>query len=51
MIAPETITFASPYGEVQRLAPMAKLSKTPGRWQDPLLTVRGSDLAVWKDQL
>jgi crotonobetainyl-CoA:carnitine CoA-transferase CaiB-like acyl-CoA transferase len=51
MIAPETITFASPYGEVHRLAPMAKLSKTPGRWQDPLLTVRGSDLPVWKDQL
>ena len=45
MIAPETITFASPYGEVHRLAPMAKLSKTPGRWQEPLLTVRGSDRA------
>jgi crotonobetainyl-CoA:carnitine CoA-transferase CaiB-like acyl-CoA transferase len=51
MIEPETITFASPYGEVHRLAPMAKLSKTPGKWQDPLLTVRGSDLPVWKDQL
>lgn len=51
MIAPETIRFASGYGQVERLAPMAKLSKTPGRWQDPLLTVRGSDRAVWKDQL
>ncbi len=51
MIAPETITFESPYGRVTRLAPMAKLSKTPGKWQDPLLTVRGSDLPVWKGQL
>ncbi|HVL22235.1 MAG TPA: CoA transferase, partial [Amaricoccus sp.] len=33
MIDPETITFDSPYGEVTRLAPLAKLSKTPGRWQ------------------
>jgi crotonobetainyl-CoA:carnitine CoA-transferase CaiB-like acyl-CoA transferase len=47
MIEPETITFDSPYGEVHRLAPMAKLSKTPGRWQEPLLTVRGRDLPVW----
>jgi hypothetical protein len=30
---------------------MAKLSRTPGKWQEPLLTVRGSDLPVWKDQL
>ena len=45
MIAPETITFASAYGEVHRLAPMAKLSKTPGRWQSRSLTVRGSDRA------
>ena len=51
MIEPETITFDSPYGEVTRLAPMAKLSKTPGQWQEPLLTVRGADLPVWKDQL
>jgi hypothetical protein len=49
MIEPETIEFASGYGRVHRLAPMAKLSRTPGRWQDPLLTVRGSDLPVWKE--
>jgi len=48
MIEPETIRFQSPYGEVHRLAPMAKLSKTPGKWQEPLLTVRGSDRPVWK---
>jgi crotonobetainyl-CoA:carnitine CoA-transferase CaiB-like acyl-CoA transferase len=51
MIEPKTIKFASPYGEVHRLAPMAQLSKTPGQWQEPLLTVRGSDLPVWKHQL
>jgi crotonobetainyl-CoA:carnitine CoA-transferase CaiB-like acyl-CoA transferase len=51
MIDPETITFASPYGEVHRLAPMARLSRTPGQWQEPLLTVRGSDRPVWKGQL
>jgi crotonobetainyl-CoA:carnitine CoA-transferase CaiB-like acyl-CoA transferase len=51
MIEPEVITFASPYGEVTRLAPMAKLSKTPGRWQEPLLSVRGADRPLWKDQL
>ena len=51
MIDPETVTFDSPYGEVTRLAPMAKLSKTPGKWQEPLLTVRGSDLPLWKEQL
>ncbi len=51
MIEPETISFASGYGQVHRLAPMAKLSKTPGKWQDPLLTVRGSDRPVWKAQL
>ncbi len=51
MIEPELIEFDSPYGKVHRLAPMAKLSKTPGQWQEPLLTVRGSDLPVWKDAL
>ncbi len=51
MIPPETVSFNSPYGEVTRLAPMARLSKTPGKWQEPLLTVRGSDLPVWKADL
>lgn len=48
MIAPRTIRFKSPYGEVHRLAPMVKLSRTPGRWQQPLLTVRGSERPVWQ---
>jgi crotonobetainyl-CoA:carnitine CoA-transferase CaiB-like acyl-CoA transferase len=51
MIEPETFAFDPPYDAVQRLAPMAKLSRTPGRWQDPLLPVRGADRPVWKDAL
>ena len=51
MVDPEIIEFASGYGQVHRLAPMAKLSKTPGRWQEPLLSVRGADRPLWKDQL
>ncbi len=47
MIEPETFTFQSPYGEIRRLAPLAKLSRTPGRLQEPFLTVRGSDLPRW----
>jgi crotonobetainyl-CoA:carnitine CoA-transferase CaiB-like acyl-CoA transferase len=48
---PEIFRFRSPYGEVERLHPMVVLSRTPGRWQDPLQTVRGSDLPLWKEQL
>lgn len=51
MIEPRTIEFESGYGRVHRLAPMVQLAKTPGKWQDPLLTVRGSDQPVWKDAL
>jgi hypothetical protein len=48
MIAPRTIKRKTPYGEVHRLAPMVQLSKTPSRWRDPLVTVRGSSLPVWE---
>ena len=48
MIPPETITRPTPYGEIVRLAPQVKLSKTPGRWRDPLVAVRGGDLPVWQ---
>lgn len=51
MIEPRTVEFDSGYGRVHRLAPMVQLSKTPGKWQDPQLTVRGSDRPVWKDAL
>jgi len=48
MIMPETIKRQTPYGEIHRLAPQVKLSKTPSRWRDPLVTVRGSDLPTWE---
>ncbi|HEY2163920.1 MAG TPA: CoA transferase [Gemmatimonadaceae bacterium] len=47
MIPPEVAEAQTPYGKVRRLAPLAKLSKTPGRWRDPFLVVRGSDLPTW----
>ncbi len=47
MIPPGVVTGMTPYGALSRLAPLAKLSKTPSRWNDPLLVVRGSDLPVW----
>jgi crotonobetainyl-CoA:carnitine CoA-transferase CaiB-like acyl-CoA transferase len=47
MIPPETVTAMTCYGEVQRLAPLVKLSRTPGRWREPLLVVRGGDKPVW----
>jgi hypothetical protein len=48
MIDPELLVRQTPYGEVRRLAPQVKLSKTPGRWRDPLVAVRGGDLPVWE---
>jgi crotonobetainyl-CoA:carnitine CoA-transferase CaiB-like acyl-CoA transferase len=48
MVPPETITRQTPYGEIHRLAPQVKLSKTPGRWRDPLVAVRGGDRPVWQ---
>jgi crotonobetainyl-CoA:carnitine CoA-transferase CaiB-like acyl-CoA transferase len=47
MIAPESLSGQTCYGEIKRLAPQAKLSRTPGRWRDPLVIVRGGDLPVW----
>ena len=48
MIDPETVKGQTPYGEVHRLAPQVKLSKTPSRWRTPLVTVRGSDRPTWE---
>ncbi len=48
MIEPETIKRQTCYGEIHRLAPQVKLSKTPGQWRDPLVSVRGSDKPVWE---
>ena len=49
MVAPEAIDGKTPYGNVHRLAPQVKLSKTPSHWRDPLVIVRGSDLPTWED--
>jgi crotonobetainyl-CoA:carnitine CoA-transferase CaiB-like acyl-CoA transferase len=48
MTPPEIMKRQTPYGEVERLVPQVRLSKTPGRWRDPLVTVRGSDLPKWE---
>jgi len=48
MTVPETLKAPTSYGEVHRLAPQVKLSRTPGRWREPLLIVRGSDLPEWQ---
>lgn len=47
LIPPGTIVAQTPYGEVRRLGPQVKLSKTPGRWRTPLVAVRGSDKVAW----
>ena len=47
MIEPETIRKRTCYGEIHSLAPQVKLSKTPGRWREPHVSVRGSDKPVW----
>jgi hypothetical protein len=46
---PETITAQTPYGELVRLAPPVKFSETKPYWEDPVLVVRGSSKAQWKD--
>jgi crotonobetainyl-CoA:carnitine CoA-transferase CaiB-like acyl-CoA transferase len=48
LIAPDVIRGQTPYGELERLAPLVKLSRTPIRWRDPLVAVRGGDLPVWE---
>ena len=48
LVAPDVIRGQTPYGELERLAPLVKLSRTPVRWRDPLVAVRGGDLPVWE---
>ena len=48
MIDPETIKAKTCYGEIHRLGPQVKLSKTPGRWRDPLVDVRGASKPMWQ---
>lgn len=47
LIPPEILVAQTPYGEVRRLGPQVKLSRTPGQWRTPLVSVRGSDPAAW----
>ena len=47
LLPPETMTRQTPYGEVYRLAPPVHMSETPGYWEDPILTVRGSAKPEW----
>lgn len=47
LISPEILVAQTPYGEVRRLGPQVKLSKTPGRWRTPLVAVRGGDKVAW----
>jgi hypothetical protein len=47
LIPPEILVAQTPYGEVRRLGPQVKLSRTPGRWRTPLVAVRGSDRVAW----
>jgi len=47
MITPRTIKGQTPYGEVHRLAPLAQLSRSPSRWEDPIVHVRGASLPEW----
>jgi crotonobetainyl-CoA:carnitine CoA-transferase CaiB-like acyl-CoA transferase len=47
LIAPEVIRGPTPYGDLERLAPLVKLSRTPIRWREPLVAVRGGDRPVW----
>ncbi|MGY1409391.1 MULTISPECIES: CoA transferase [unclassified Luteimonas] len=48
MAPPETMAGQSPYGRVERLVPQVRLTKTPGRWREPLVAVRGGDLPRWE---
>ncbi len=47
LLAPDTITAQTPYGELVRLAPPVQFSETKPYWQDPVLVVRGSSKPAW----
>jgi crotonobetainyl-CoA:carnitine CoA-transferase CaiB-like acyl-CoA transferase len=47
VLAPDTITAQTPYGEYIRLAPPVQFSETKPYWRDPLLVVRGSSKPAW----
>ena len=47
LLAPDTIVKKTPYGELMRLAPAVNFSETTARWNDPVVTVRGSCKPEW----
>jgi crotonobetainyl-CoA:carnitine CoA-transferase CaiB-like acyl-CoA transferase len=47
ILAPDTITAQTPYGELVRLAPPVQFSETKPYWRDPVLVVRGSSKPAW----
>jgi crotonobetainyl-CoA:carnitine CoA-transferase CaiB-like acyl-CoA transferase len=49
LLAPDTITAQTPYGELLRLAPPVEFSETNPYWKDPVLVVRGSSEPAWKN--
>src|ERR1700758_5090084 len=48
ILAPDTITAQTPYGELVRLAPPVQFSETRPYWEDPVLVVRGSSKPQWE---
>ena len=48
MLPPRTIRRKTPYGEITRLAPLGQLSRTPSRWKDPIVHVRGAAEPAWQ---
>jgi hypothetical protein len=49
ILLPDTLTAQTPYGELIRLAPPVEFSETKPYREDPVLVVRGSSKAEWKD--
>jgi hypothetical protein len=49
ILAPDTLTAQTPYGELIRLAPPVKFSETKPYWEDPVQVVRGSSKPAWKN--
>jgi crotonobetainyl-CoA:carnitine CoA-transferase CaiB-like acyl-CoA transferase len=48
LVPPATIRAMTPYGDYERLAPLVTLSRTPTRWREPLLDVRGAARPTWE---
>ena len=47
LLPPETVERDTPLGRVRRLAPAVHFSRTPGAWNDPILTPMGSAEPAW----